>query len=145
MAPGRGSGHRVVRVARAMLWGLAVVHVWEAMALRRRREKVLPLPGGAGGAGTGKVDVLAVGGTRLDEATRAAVHQEMDLRGIGVIDLVPGDLPADRWLRLLRRVDPATVGTDPLKHPGGANEVLVLHPSVAERMGVDGDQTPDRG
>ncbi|HZM29637.1 MAG TPA: hypothetical protein VFB77_04060, partial [Acidimicrobiales bacterium] len=98
------------RVAQGVLWGLTAVHVAEALMLRRRRNLLATLPD------TGaippaldlaaKVDVIALAGTAPDDVTAAAARAEMDACGAQVVDLVPGDLPAERALRLLRRVEP---------------------------------------
>jgi ubiquinone/menaquinone biosynthesis C-methylase UbiE len=148
MASDRRSTRRTTHhTARNVLYGLAVVHVLEALALRRRRESIVALPPVEPGqaADTGKVDIVSIPGAAVDEGTRAAARQEMDLTGVKLVDLIPGDLPVDRWLRMLRRVDTGNVGTNPILTPGGANEALALHPSLAERLGTDGDETLDRG
>ena len=145
----RSARHAARTVARGALWGLAVVHVVEAVVLRRRRDLLRPLPGAGAYDLTAldaadKVDVVAVAGGRVDAATAAAARQEMDASGAQVLDLVPGDLPADRALRLLRRVEPDR-WDDPLHTPGGAHEALAVDPSVSARAGRPGDAAPDRG
>jgi ubiquinone/menaquinone biosynthesis C-methylase UbiE len=140
-----------MRVARWVLGTLAVVHVVEALELRRRRGQLATLttpgPGAGGGDGAG-IDVVTADGTSVDAATRAAVAAEMAATGAGVVDLVPGDLPPDRLLRLLRRLEPAKVGSDPyLVVPTGAHDAVALHPSVAARIGWATDDVTglDRG
>jgi SAM-dependent methyltransferase len=86
------------------------------------------------GAPDGKVDVMVAAGATVDGGTLAAVAAEMEASDAQVVDLVPGDLPADRMLRLLRRVQPGQLGTDPFYTPGGANEAVAIHHSVASRM-----------
>jgi SAM-dependent methyltransferase len=127
---------------------LAAAHLVEAAVLRGRRRALTPLDPPAARPADGqpaKLGVVAAEGITVDDATRAAVAQEMDLDGVEVIDLVPGDLPAERALRLLRRVDPARVATDVMYAPGGAHEALTLHPSLVERMQVElREQVVDR-
>src|SRR3954468_7215168 len=107
MASDGQSAHRGLRRAtRGVLIGMAVAHVLEAGVLRKRREAVSVLPSRDDTQDRGKVDVIALEGTDVDGATRGSVRAEMELRGLQVLDLIPGDLPVERWLRLLRRVDP---------------------------------------
>ena len=93
-----------------------------------------------------KVDVVAVAGATVDEITAAAAPGELEATGAQVVDLVPADLPAERALRLLRRLEPDRLGTDPFYSPGGAHEAVALDPSVADRMagGPAGDGPLDR-
>ena len=127
------------RAARAALGVLAVGHVAEAVALRRRARLFAALPALTPGA---PVDGVAVIGA-VDGATRQAVAAVMATEPVDVVDLVPGDLPADRALRLLRRLDPVRVQTDPLHTPGGAHEALALRPELAARMGDPSGDTAD--
>jgi SAM-dependent methyltransferase len=114
---------------------MAAAHVIEALDLRKRRQSIPPLPAAdAGRRSSGKVELLTARGVEVDEATLAAAGQEMEVGGAQVIDLVPGDLPVDRALRLLRRIRPDQLGNDPYYTPGGAHEVVAVHASVAERM-----------
>jgi SAM-dependent methyltransferase len=143
----RSARHPVHAVARAALWGLAVVHVAEAVVLRRRRDMLRSLPGAYAPSAldaADKVDVEAVAGARVDAATTAAARQEMDAVGAQVLDLVPGDLAADRALRLLRRVEPDRLG-DPFYTPGGAHEAVAVDPTVTARAGRPEEAEPDRG
>jgi ubiquinone/menaquinone biosynthesis C-methylase UbiE len=66
-----------------------------------------------------------------------------------VVDLLPGDLPVDRALRLLRRLEPNRLGTDPFYTPGGGHEAVALDPTVTARIVRDparanGDTVQDR-
>ena len=126
------------RLAQGVLWGLTAVHVAEAVVLRQRRNRLAALPD-AGATPpardlAAKVDVIALAGTAPDDVTAAAARVEMDACGAQVVDLVPGDLPAERALRLLRRVEPGRLGADPFYTPGGAHEVVVVDPAVTSRM-----------
>jgi len=144
----RSVRHTVRAVARAGLWGLAAVHVAEAVILRQRRRHVTALPSGAAGQVadvTGKIDITAVARSRVDAATAAAARREMDAVGAQVLDLVPGDLPADRALRVLRRVEADRLGSDVYYAPGGAHEALAVDPSVTSRMSTTGGGQIDGG
>jgi SAM-dependent methyltransferase len=122
------------RLTSGLLWGLAAAHVIEALELRKRRGQIPPLPPvEPGQEPSGKVELIAARGATVDEATLAAVGQEMEVGGPQVVDLVPGDLPVDRALRLLRRIRPDRLG-DPYYTPGGAHEAVAVHAAVAERM-----------
>jgi SAM-dependent methyltransferase len=82
----------------------------------------------------------------VDDATMAAVAAEMDASGAQVIDLIPGDIPAEQALAYLRRVDVEQLGEDPCYAPGGVGEAVGMHSSVAERMGLPtGVERLDRG
>jgi SAM-dependent methyltransferase len=113
---------------------LAVIHLVEAAELRKRRRQLAALPTPAAVPGDDKPDVATVAGALVDEATLAGVAREMQINGVQVVDLVPGDLPVDRALRLLRRIEPQKMGEDPFYAPGGAHEAVAVHRSVAERM-----------
>ena len=134
------------RVLRGALWALAAAHLAEAVVLRRRRERLAALydPGTPHDIAD-KLGLLSATGVDVDAATRTAAAAEMELDGVEVVDLVPGDLPAERALRLLRRVNPDQLTEDLTYSPGGAHEALALHPSLVERMRVDPrEQADDR-
>ncbi|HET6948744.1 MAG TPA: hypothetical protein VFI47_00105, partial [Acidimicrobiales bacterium] len=142
---------RVRRAATVVLGGMAAAHLAEAAVLRARLAGIgrLPAPdpssGDALAATADRPAVVAVPGCEVDAATLAAAAQEIADGDLGVIDLVPGDLPASRALRLLRRIDPARLASDPFYAPGGAQEAVVLAPGVASRMGAPARPPRDRG
>jgi SAM-dependent methyltransferase len=132
-----------VRPLRGALWALAAAHVAEALVLRRRARALRPLPALAGP--TEDVVVVAVEGAVVDEATRAAVTGVLARGDLDVVDLVPGDLPADRALRLLRRLGPVRRRDDPLHAPGGAHEAVAVRAGLAARAGLVPEKGLDRG
>jgi SAM-dependent methyltransferase len=134
---------RRFRPLRAGLWALTAAHVAEAVVLWRRARALGPLPEPAGAAE--EAVIVAAAGARVDEATRAAVAGVLAAADLDVVDLVPGDLPADRTLRLLRRVRPGRTRVDPLHAPGGAHEAVALRPEVAARAGLVAEDGLDRG
>ena len=140
---GRSGRSRRVRALRAGLWGLAAVHVAEAVVLRQRARALAALPEVPDGA-AGRVDLLTVDGASVDPAVRRGAAAAMRDSGAEVVDLVPGDLPTRRALRLLRRVDLGRLRQDPMYSPGGAHEAVALHPGVAERLDVAGGRSHDR-
>jgi len=136
MSDGRRIG-RLRRVVRIALWGLTAAHLADALVLWRRRGR-LPTLAPAGPApgldAAAKVTVLAAVGAQPDAATMAAVAAELEA-GAEMVDLVPGELPTERALRLVRRVDAEQLTADVMHSPGGAHEAVALHPSLAERLG----------
>ena len=126
------------RILAAGLWALAAIHLAEAIMLRRRRRQLASLPDDVPAAtargAAAKLDVVAVAGSAVDQATAAAARSELDATGAQVVDLIPGDLPAERALRLLRRLEPDRLGADPFYSPGGAHEAVALDPWVSDRM-----------
>ncbi len=137
------------RVAQGVLWGLTAVHVAEAVMLRKRRNLLAALPDAGDDGSTApardlaaKVDVIALAGTAPDDVTAAAARAELDACGAQVVDLVPGDLPAERALRLLRRIEPEKLGRDPFYTPGGAHEAVIVDPSVTARMAGGAGERP---
>ncbi len=123
------------RALRAALWALAAAHVAEALVVRRRARSIEPLRGETGeGTAPAGVTVVAPAGAAVDPATRAAAAHDLAAGGVLALDLVPGDLPAERAFRLLRRVAPSRLAVDPLSSPGGAHEAVVLAGSLAGRM-----------
>ena len=132
------SHDRARRVARGALWTLAAAHLVEAAVLKRRRERVAALSNDHTVHDlAAKLGLISAEGAEVDDETLAAAAAEMDLDGVEVVDLVPGDLSAERSLRLLRRVESERLPDDVMYSPGGAHEVLALHPSLVERMRVE--------
>ena len=134
---------RRFRPLRAVLWALAVAHGAETVVLRRRARALRSLPGPAGAADG--VVIVAVDRAVIDDATRDAAAGVMDAGDLDVVDLVPGDLPADRALRLLRRLRPGRQRDDPLYTPGGAHEAVAVRAGVAARAGLVPAGGLDRG
>src|SRR5918998_2534747 len=141
-----GSRSRAAGMVQGALWALAAGHLAESAVLRRRARGLAALPAVADH--TVPVEGVTVIGLPVDPATLAAVAAELATGGVDVVDVVPGDLPATRALRLLRRVDPRRLEEDPLHTPGGAHEGLAVRTTLAVRMGVEagGHDAPlDRG
>lgn len=141
---------RLKRLVTVASLGLALAHFVEALVLRRRWQqmKVLPtLHDERATATPGEVATISMPGATLGGDTLAAVAAEMEVTGAGAVDLLPGDLPVERTLGVLRRVDGERLGRDPVYTPGGAHEVVALHPSVASRLGIDDPpvEVADRG
>jgi SAM-dependent methyltransferase len=125
---------------------LAAAHVAEALVLRGRARRLVALPPApAAGPAVPEPAVLAVAGVIVDPATRRAAAQVMAAGGLDAVDLVPGDLPATRALRLLRRVRPGRLRDDALHTPGGAHEAVAVRAEVAARAGLASEAGLDRG
>jgi SAM-dependent methyltransferase len=139
------------RAVRWALYVLAAEHVLEALMARRRREQLVELPAAGPHAADGpapdveQIDVLALPGATVDQGTMEGVAREMQHSGADVVDLVPGDLPVERALRLLRWVDPERIHDDPLYAPGGAHEAVAVRRSLAEKLGLAGGESVERG
>jgi SAM-dependent methyltransferase len=142
------------RLAGWALAGLAAAHVAEGLVLRRRLAgiPVLKAPSATAAATDARVApaVVTIKGQAVDARTLAAAGATLDgdgdgAGGIEAVDLVPGLLPADRALRLLRRIDPDKLAADALYTPGGAHEAVVLHPALASRLNTRNEWYLDRG
>ena len=145
--PSRRPARRLSRLAGGALGLLAAAHVAEALVLRGRARRLVVLPPApAAGPTAAAPAVVAVAGVTVDAATRRAAAQVMASGGLDAVDLVPGDLPAARALRLLRRVRPDRLRGDALHTPGGAHEAVAVRAEVAGRAGLaDGEHGLDRG
>jgi SAM-dependent methyltransferase len=143
------------RAATLVLAAVAAGHLVDALVLRRRYRAIPVLPeararttgtdGTIGPVGVGGTEIVAAPGAMLDEPTKAAVDAELDAAGLDALDLVPGDLPAERLLRLLRRVDPTRLESDPLYSPGGAHEALAVRTALADRLAGREPSGPEEG
>jgi SAM-dependent methyltransferase len=137
------------RTARAVLFGLAAVHVAEALMLRRRRSEIPTLSPPEGTPDAGNVEkgrAISAQGCHVTEPTLATASAEMEACGADVVDLVPGDVPAERALDLLRWMNPERLRDDPLYYGPGLADAVVVRAPVAERMGIaEGGESLDRG
>jgi SAM-dependent methyltransferase len=138
------------RVITAALWATAGAQLAHAAMLRARRaavEELAPLPGPGGGSTA--ATVVALADEASDEVTAAAAADLMERQDVAVVDLVPGDLPPERWLRWLGRVDPTRLRrdgeraepgstTDLFYAPGGVHEALALRPDVSRSLDPGG-------
>ena len=108
----------------------------------RRRLRALPVLGSAavgdaGDAGDGLVVVHATG-AEVDAATVAAAGAHLRAQGAEVVDLVPGDLPTEELLDLLRLSDRGLLRSNPIAPAYGAGQAVVLAPALAARAGIAG-------
>lgn len=81
--------------------------------------------------------LLTAGGVEPDAATFLAACAHADREGLRVLDLLPGDLPAERVLSLLRLVDPAGYRQDRLGEGRGAGFAVLVAEEVLARAGVE--------
>jgi SAM-dependent methyltransferase len=141
------------RVTRAVLYGVAVAHVLGTVTMRRRRTQVTALPErGPGtsdsGAEHGEADearAVRAAGCHVSEAVLAAAAAEMEATGADVIELMPGDLAADRALSVLRWTDLDRLRDDPMYAGAGTCDAVAVRASVADRMGIpEGGESLDR-
>jgi SAM-dependent methyltransferase len=123
---------------------LAAGIVLNGLRLRQRLAALRTLPRGtASGTGAGEqpgaadeLVWLTAAGVRVDDATRAAAEAHLLAEGLDVLDLVPGDLPVEQALDLVRRVDPATYRSARLALGSGAYHAIVTRQSVLQRVDV---------
>lgn len=114
-------------------------------ARRLRAVPVLPsaAPAGAGVPRAAGWRLLTAVGVEPDAATFLAACAHADREGLRVLDLLPGDLPAERALSLLRLVDPAGYRQDRLGEGRGAGFAVLVEEELLGRAGVD-PAGPDR-
>ncbi|MEU0934405.1 class I SAM-dependent methyltransferase [Embleya sp. NPDC005971] len=79
---------------------------------------------------------VAATGVRPDESTIRDAVAHAELHRLLLLDLVPGDLPADELLTLLGRLDPERNRRDPLARARGAGHALLVHTDVLRRADV---------
>ena len=75
-------------------------------------------------------------GVEVDAATARAASAHARREGLDALDLVPGDLPAERVIELVGALDPRTYRDDPLAPGLGARTAVLLTVDLAQRVGV---------
>ncbi|MCX5128441.1 class I SAM-dependent methyltransferase [Streptomyces sp. NBC_00347] len=139
---------RIRRTARPLLSGVRWTSVLLLAALgagtvrtarRLRAVPVLPMtaPADAGVPRAAGWRLLTAGGVEPDVVTFLAACSYADREGLRVLDLLPGDLPTERVLGLLRLVDPAGYRQDRLGEGRGAGFAVLVAEEVLARAGVD--------
>lgn len=121
---------------------LAALGAGTVRAARRLRAiPVLPLaaPTDAGVPRAAGWRLLTAGGVEPDAATFLTACAHADREGLRVLDLLPGDLPAERVLSLLRLVDPAGYRQDRLGEGRGAGYAVLVAEEVLARAGAGAD------
>lgn len=86
--------------------------------------------------------VVAASGVTLHPRTLPAVVAWAEREGLDAVDLVPGDLPVQRALDLLRQVDTETYRNAPTAQGRTAAHALVVRDAVAERAELPTGQVP---
>ncbi|MCY0951989.1 class I SAM-dependent methyltransferase [Streptomyces sp. H27-S2] len=139
LVPGRG--RPPVRIPWTSAALLAVLGAGTVRAGRRLRAvAVLPLPPAGTASGVPRASgwrLLTARGVEADAATFLAACAHADREGLAVLDLLPGDLGAERALGLLRLVDPARYREDRLGEGRGAGYAVLVSDGVLARAGVD--------
>ncbi|MFJ4780070.1 methyltransferase domain-containing protein [Streptomyces sp. NPDC088762] len=136
----RGRGRLPVRVRWTSAVLLAALGAGTLRAGRRLREiPVLPVvpPTAAAMPRAAGWRLLTARGVEPDAATFLAACAHAEREGLRVLDLLPGDLAAERALGLLRLVDPARYRQDRLGEGRGAGFAVLVADEVLERAGVD--------
>jgi SAM-dependent methyltransferase len=124
--------------------GVVAGLIVNGLRLRARVPSALPAADtSAGGHADGEWTLATARETRADDATRsAAVAYALD-EGLGLVDLVPADLPATAARDLLRRVDPRAYRTDRLSPGRGAGAAVLVAQTVIERAGAGLPDEPE--
>ena len=79
---------------------------------------------------------VTAAGVRLDDATRRAASAHLAAEGLEVLDLLPGDLPVERALDVLRGLDPATYRGERTAVVRTAAQAMVVAKDVVRRAGI---------
>jgi SAM-dependent methyltransferase len=122
---------------------LAAVAAADALIVRSRAGALDVLgaeaPGGEPGPerGDGAYRLVTAAGVVVDGPTVALARAHAAGGGLDALDLIPGNLPADRLLDLLHLVDPATYRDDPLVTGYGAHAAVLVSEGLARRAGVE--------
>ncbi len=79
---------------------------------------------------------ITVSGVTLDEATKRAASAHLTAEGLEVLDLLPGDLPVERALDVLRGLDPATYRAERTAVVRTPAQAMVVDKDVVRRAGI---------
>jgi SAM-dependent methyltransferase len=126
-----------------VIWVLILVIVLLVLDAGRMRGRLsalsaLPPPPDApdAGADTDGFRLVTAPGVIVDAATRRAATAFARGKGVGLLDLVPRDLPAIRAMSLAQVVDPASYRGNRLAVGRTALHAMLVATDVAERAGV---------
>ncbi|MFD9311842.1 hypothetical protein ACFWC3_19590, partial [Streptomyces goshikiensis] len=108
----------------------------------RRRVRAIPVlpvtpPGSAGLPRAAGWRLLTARGVEADAGTFLAACAHAEREGLRVLDLLPGDLAAERLLGLVRLVDPAGYREDRLGEGRGAGYAVLVAEEVLARAGLE--------
>ena len=79
---------------------------------------------------------ITTSGVTLDEATKRAASAHLTAEGLEVLDLLPGDLPVERALDVLRGLDPATYRAERTAVVRTPAQAMVVDKDVVRRAGI---------
>ncbi|WP_019630416.1 class I SAM-dependent methyltransferase [Actinomadura atramentaria] len=119
----------------AFLCLVAACMAANAVRLRRRLTALDRLP--ADGPGAPGYALLAARGVTVPPAVRRAAEAYARDHGLGMLDLVPANLPVDEALDLLRHLDVRRYRADTLGMGRGACHALLVEREALARAGVD--------
>ncbi|WP_110180399.1 class I SAM-dependent methyltransferase [Nocardioides solisilvae] len=132
----------LTRAARILTAATAVGTVANGLRLRGRAAGLATLPDAPDAPTDAAVaddwTVVAAHGVTPAPATLAAAVAWADAEGLDAVDLVPGDLPAERALGLLRQVDTRSFRRDPLREGHTAGHALLVRTGLARRAALPG-------
>src|SRR5215207_5595571 len=131
--------HRT-RARRSGLGWVAVGAGFAVNGLRlRRRVQALPVLARTDEPTARGFRLLTAPGVTVDDDTRRAATVHARARGLDALDLVPGDLPAERLMDLVRLVDPRTFADTPMAVAASAGQAILASEQLLERARVDVD------
>jgi SAM-dependent methyltransferase len=122
--------------------GLAVLFLLGARRLRRRLEPLAVLSPSDAAVASEHLFVLAPG-VALDAKTRRAASAHARANGLEVLDLVPGDLPAQRLLALAQLVDAGRYRQQRFAAGATAGHAILATSDVLARAGLAGAAPAD--
>ncbi|HEY4245020.1 MAG TPA: class I SAM-dependent methyltransferase [Kofleriaceae bacterium] len=115
---------------------LTLLLVLDTVRMRGRLSKLAVLPA-ASGTDVAGFRVIARPGVTVSDETRRAAIAYARAQGLGVVDLVPRDLPAIAAMSFAQLVEPATYRKDRFGPGRTADHALVVSTDVAERARVE--------
>jgi SAM-dependent methyltransferase len=118
--------------------------VWAVLALLlaldvrkvRARSKAIPVLAPSDEPASPDHRFLVAKGVTVDDATRRAASAHARAHGLGVLDLVPGDLGAMRAWGLLQLLDPESYRKDRLGRGISAGQAILVTADVLDRAGM---------
>jgi SAM-dependent methyltransferase len=81
--------------------------------------------------------IVTAAGVAVDDATARAASAHAAREGLGALDLIPGDLPVERLVSVVRLVDPAAFRATPMANGVGALHAVLVTDDVADRARVE--------
>jgi len=87
--------------------------------------------------------LITADGVHVDSVTFRDTVAYAEAEGLQALDLVPGDLPAERAMDVARLLDPASFRTNRLAPGRGAQQAIVVRQDLLARAGLAEQETTD--